>query len=1809
MQARLLPTRRIAALGGSSRRSAGTTTLPKLAAVLLAALTAVAGLPIAGPAAAAGLESTGWQTESSSAAPEGTTTASPSGLTPGAARTFNAHDDTDGAFATAAAQIPDDSTAQTTDGTAQTTDGASTETDADDGAQAQSTVTLAASSITRTGATLTISNHTAAWYWQRHSVAPGPCSSAVAANTATATLTGLTPATAYTFKAYSDSTCSTELTNDTRDADFTTAGLVFSVSRVNVAEGSTAAYAVKLATAPTSKVTVIVSPARSAHRVTADTDTVTSGKQSALKFTPQNWDTAQTVTVKAATNPYLQYSETMGFEHTATSDDLSYSGAVASVGVWMVDQTESARLTVSSVTATGATLSVRHNFSTVSRPWYYDAIATPGSRRTCTSVAAGTSTVALTGLTPGTEYLYRTYLHPGCSEGGSSWDAEATFTTPGVRLSTLNLIAPEGATATYTARLATKPAGNVTVTVTKGAGGDADLTVDTDPGQGGNQGSLTFTAANWNVPQTVTVTAAEETGNTDTAYGTATFSHSATSGYTTTAASTLTVTEGDNDVCPGTTAVGGATVITGGLVDDCNTLLAAKTMLAGTSTAIDNWATSLAMPSWHGVTLADSRVTRLDAEEYEVDGTVPNTIGNLANLEALYVFGRLSGQLPDSLGDLSELRVLHVSGFLSGGIPAELGSLTSLTELGLGGNLLSGSIPAELGNLVNLSYLDLSHNRLSGSIPVEIGNLTNLQRLELDGVYEADLKSQDSQLSGSIPTELGNLTKVTRLYLGGQRLSGPIPATLRRLTKLQVLGMNDNLLSGPIPVGVGDLTSLTELNFRRNLLSGQIPAGLGSLSSLTELSLGGNLLSGSIPTQIGGLTGLERMELWGNRLTGAIPTEFGNLTSLTTLELGDNRLSGPIPTKLGDLTNLQRLGLDRNELSGKIPAELSNLTNLEWITLSDNNLSGAIPAELGNLTSLYYLGLSDNELSGQIPAELSNLTNLRALGLGRNQLSGSIPAELGNFVYIGVDVAGNLLSGCIPANWHPSWQAPEERNPQQFGKRLDQCDGVALSDTRPSVGEGSTADYTVRLSTEPSSTVTVTVSATGDSNITVDTNTTTGGNQDTLTFTTQNWDTAQTVRLTAAQDTDAVDGTATLTHTAASSDSTYSGTVATAVATEADDEIGINAAAVSATGATLEASTEASAQYYRRTSPTTGDCTRSWLSRRLSDRTRVVYAAIDGLSPNTDYTYKLYSDGNCTTEITTGDTDAEFTTASGVLLSSRQLEAAEDSTATYEVRLATAPTHNVTVALTKATGGDANLTFNPSSLSFTTVNWGTAQTVTVTAASDTDTDDGSALLVHTPSSTDTKYNSSPASIKVTERDNDAVLSSYAGQSVWAGLPGRAVLLIDNHTDVWYYQRSAPTPAGSCAKITAGTVAATVSGLTPDTDYTFKAYSDSSCSTELTTGGTDADFTTPYVANGMVLSAHSLIVAEGTSQAYTVRLTAPPSQDVAVTIAKEVGDDADLTFEPSSLSFTAQNWRVPQTVTVTAAQEDRPDAANGIATLRHTADSTYTTTVAVLEVNEADDDSCPGSTAVGGADVTSGGLVDDCVALLAARSALAGASGASALNWSANRDIGQWTGVTEADGRVIGVNLSNLGLDGALPSALGDLDALLALNLKGNSLTGPIPAQLGALTGLVILQLSGNSLTGCIPANLAALEALTSVQTYEINPQNTANGGVVLPTCSGIVVSDANPTVNEGGSVDYSVSLSTPPTGNVTVTLSTAAPSTSASVRQPGNAQAQGPRHRRRARSRRHRRRPPTPPSPSHRPSSPSPPRPGTRRRP
>ena len=95
----------------------------------------------------------------------------------------------------------------------------------------------------------------------------------------------------------------------------------------------------------------------------------------------------------------------------------------------------------------------------------------------------------------------------------------------------------------------------------------------------------------------------------------------------------------------------------------------------------------------------------------------------------------------------------------------------------------------------------------------------------------------------------------------------------------------------------------------------------------------------------------------------------------------------------------------------------------------------------------------------------------------------------------------------------------------------------------------------------------------------------------------------------------------------------------------------------------------------------------------------------------------------------------------GVTLSRTSLTVEEGSSETYTVKLDKVPSANVTVTVGGASG---DVTVTGSSLTFTPGNFGTAQTVTVSAARDGDTTDDTATLTHTASSTDTAYGASLA---------------------------------------------------------------------------------------------------------------------------------------------------------------------------------------------------------------------------------------------------------------------------------------------------------------------------------------------------------------------------------------------------------------------------------------------------------------------------------
>ena len=131
--------------------------------------------------------------------------------------------------------------------------------------------------------------------------------------------------------------------------------------------------------------------------------------------------------------------------------------------------------------------------------------------------------------------------------------------------------------------------------------------------------------------------------------------------------------------------------------------------------------------------------------------------------------------------------------------------------------------------------------------------------------------------------------------------------------------------------------------------------------------------------------------------------------------------------------------------------------------------------------------------------------------------------------------------------------------------------------------------------------------------------------------------------------------------------------------------------------------------------------------------------------------YRLKNSGLVMVLVLDNDGDGPVTPASpGVTVSPSALTVAEGTTVTYTVRLGSEPTGTVTVT---PSSDNPDVTFSPATLTFTTSNWATAQTVTVTAAQDSDTAEDQATISHAVAGEDYGSVTAP-SVPVTVPDDD-----------------------------------------------------------------------------------------------------------------------------------------------------------------------------------------------------------------------------------------------------------------------------------------------------------------------------------------------------------------------------------------------------------------------------------------------------------------------
>ena len=530
--------------------------------------------------------------------------------------------------------------------------------------------------------------------------------------------------------------------------------------------------------------------------------------------------------------------------------------------------------------------------------------------------------------------------------------------------------------------------------------------------------------------------------------------------------------------------------------------------------------------------------------------------------------------------------------------------------------------------------------------------------------------------------------------------------------------------------------------------------------------------------------------------------------------------------------------------------------------------------------------------------------------------------------------------------------------------------GVTVSPISNGTTEaGGTASFTVKLDSQPTADVSIAISSSDLTEGTVP--------APALTFTPANWNTPQTVTVTGVGDLvdDGDIAYTIITSAASSTDPLYSDRVVGDVSLFNIDDDGVGVSIIPVGKLTLgrsvttEAAGTATFEVTLNSLPT-ADVTVPFSSSNTAEGavapTSLTFNASNWDVPQTvtvtgvdddvddgDSQYSLVAGAATSTDATYGGenpADAGLTnfdddTASVAVSPTTGLTTAEaGSTATFTVDLTSEPTADVTVDLTSSDTTEG--TVAPAPLTFTPANWDTPQTVTVTGVDDllddgtiayavatgsasadadydkiavadvalTNTDDDTATVIVAPTTgltTSEAGGSATFSVTLGAQPSSNVVVSLTSNDLTEGAPAQSVLTFTPES--WNTPQTA-TVIGNDDLVGDGDIAYSVVTALQSGDPAFAALNPADVA--LTNLDDDGVGVTITPTQGLTTTE-----AGGTGT-FTVKLDSQPIANVTISMSSD--DTTEGTVAPATLTFTAANWNTAQTVTVTGVDDSVKD---------------------------------------------------------------------------------------------------------------------------------------------------------------------------------------------------------------------------------------------------------------------------------------------
>ena len=1299
--------------------------------------------------------------------------------------------------------------------------------------------------------------------------------------------------------------------------DVDTGTLVLSTSSLSIAEGATATFTVKLGLRPTQDVTVTIS--------SADVDDEASFSTTSVVFTSSTWNVAQTITVTGVTDNLVDGDQGYSIDLSASSDLSGYEGVTSSLAATTTDVDE-AKLSIST-----ASPSLTEASTTVSFTVTQSAVATQsttvvyslGGTAVADSDYTGTATGSVTIGAGATSSSFTVQLlDDNVADGNKTLIATLSNITSGMATigspASSNIVITDNETPGL-------DLSDSSLTVAEGATSSFTIALNTQPTQdvtmsvtsgdssevGLSSGSVVFTSADWDTPKTIIVTGVTDTLVDGTQVAQITLVGSSTdSNYHSSATGSVDVSVTDINV---------------------GTLVLSTSSLSIEEGATTTFTVKLGVRPTQNVTVTISSSDVDDEASFSTTSVVFTS--STWNVAQTITVTAATDNLVD--GDQGYSIDLSASSDLSGyeGVTSSLAATTS--DVSLGSLVLSPS---------SLSIAEGA----TATFTVKLGLRP----------------TQDVTVSVISSDSFEAILSTTSVVFAS--------STWNTAQTITVTGVTDNLVDGDQGYSI-DLSASSDLSgyddVSRSLAATTSDVDEAKLSistastSVTEASttVTFTVTQSAVATQsttviysLGG-TAVKGSDYTG-AATGSVTIGAGATSSSFTVQLLDDNVADGNKTLIATLSSItsgmatigspasSNIVITDNETAG-FDLSVSSLTVAEGATSSFTIALNTQPTAdvTVSVTSgdSSEVGLS----SGSVvftSVDWNTPKTIIVTGVADTLVDGTQVAQI------------TLVGSSTDSNYHSSATGNVDVSVTDVS-----VGSLVLSPSSLNVAEGATATFTVALGVRPLEDVTVTISS-------EDVDDEASFSTTSVVFTSSTWNVAQTITVTAANDTLVNGDQGYSIDLSASSDlSGYEGVSRSLAATTSDVSVGSLVLSPSnlsvAEGSTATFTVKLS---LRPTQDVTVSVISSDSSEASFSTTSVVFtsstwnvaqeitvtAATDNLVDG-DQGYSIDLSASSDLSGYEGVSRSLAATTSDVsvgslVLSPSSLSIAEGSTATFTVKLSLRPTQDVTVSVISSDSSEAS--FSTTSVVFTSANWNDPQTITVTAATDTlvDGDQGYSIDLSASSGL-SGYDGASRSLAATTSDADEANLSIstassslteASTTVTFTVTQSAPATVDTQVE---YQITGTASAGSdytgslsgTAVIAAGATSSSFSrqilhDLVAEGDETLIVTLTSiSAGVSSVSIGTPSSVTVTIRDNddpGLSVSVSSLTLTEGASSSFTVALTSQPTADVTVNLISSDSDASEGRLSASRLIFTAGNWNTAQTVTLSAVEEDVAD---------------------------------------------------------------------------------------------------------------------------------------------------------------------------------------------------------------------------------------------------------------------------------------------